>query len=361
MSKKKFRNRQFTQAPQSGQLIPAAPRLLPVMQDPSTLVEVPESFQALSDFFGKSRQANPFAIRLETFRRIERITSTPLISYVTRTHNVDQAMSPYIEDSDLVGFGDLINAVPDDSVDVFLVSNGGSAEASERIVRILRERFTRVRYIIPANAFSAATLMCFSGDEILMDAQGTLGPIDPQINGVPARAIMRAFETIEKRLKEEGPQALGAYLPLIQKYDLHILEICKSSQELSVELARTWLSKYMLKCEETDPKVGTVIDFFSSYDIHKSHGRSIDRNKARELGLSITYVETTPALGRLVRSLYNQYELWFDKTPFYKMFEDARGINWGRQMQRVVVQLPGVPSQQPTSPPDQSVTLIRTN
>ena len=66
--------------------------------------------------------------------------------------------------------------------------------------------------------------MCFSGDAILTLPEGTLGPIDPQLNGIPARAILRAFETLEERLAKEGPKALTAYVPLLQKYDLHLLE-----------------------------------------------------------------------------------------------------------------------------------------
>jgi hypothetical protein len=193
-----------------------------------------------------------------------------------------------------------------------------------------------------------------------MDLLATLGPIDPQINGVPARAIVRAFEAIEKRLIEEGPRALTAYMPLISKYDLHILEICKIAQELSKELARNWLSVFMLKCTEDDPLVIQAVDFFSNYDVHKSHGRSIDGEKAREMGLKVFNVEEMGELADLVRGLYNQYEIWFDKTSFYKMFEDARGINWGRQSQAVTVQFPllappglSQPTPQP-GPPERS-------
>lgn len=330
------------------------------MDDPSKLEKLPATYQALADYFGKLGEVNPFALRKETFLRIESVTGRPLICYVTRTHNVPQGMPAYIDDSDLTGFGDLTQSVQGEAVDIFIVSNGGSVEATERIARLLRESFKMVRFIVPANAYSAATLVCFCGDEIVMDLLATLGPIDPQINGVPARAILRAFETIEKRLKDEGPRALTAYMPLISKYDLHILEICKSAQDLSEELARNWLSTYMLKCAEDDPRVTKSVGFFSNYDIHKSHGRSIDRKKARELGLRVTNVEETEGLPGLVRSLYNQYELWFDRTPFYKVFENAWGINWGRQSQTVNVQLPvlvppGMPQPVPQpGPPERS-------
>ena len=185
------------------------------MDDPSKLNNLPVTYQALSDYFGKLGEANPFTLRKETFLRIEAITGRPLICYVTKTHNLPHGIPAYIDDSDLTGFGDLIQSVQGESVDIFIVSNGGSVEATERIVRLVRERFKMVRFIVPANAYSAATLICFSGDEIVMGSLATLGPIDPQINGVPARAILRAFETIEKRLKEKGPRALTAYIPLI--------------------------------------------------------------------------------------------------------------------------------------------------
>lgn len=310
------------------------------LRDPSGLARIPVTYQELNNYFAQFGQANPYPLRRETYLRIERITRRPLICYVAKTRNLVAGAPASIDDSDLTGFGDLVRSVPRKSVDVFLVSNGGSAEAAERIVRLLREHFTSVRFIIPANAYSAATLICFSGDQILMDAVATLGPIDPQIGGIPARAILRGFQAVTEVLKKEGPEALPAYMPLLSKYDLHTFEICRSAEELSKELAQNWLSTYMLKCPASDPRVVGAVEFFSNYDIHKSHGRPIDRGKARELNLRVENVERIKGLGDLVRSLYNQYELLFDKTAFVKMFEDARGINWGRQAPAVTLQLP---------------------
>jgi len=291
--------------------------------------EPPDSYQALSEYFTKTRGANPFTLRAETMRRIEKVTERPLICYVTKTLNLSPGIPVQIDDSDLVGISDLVRTSPGEKLDVLIISNGGSAEAAERIVRLLRAQYKEVRFIVPGNAFSAATLICFSGDSIAMTLEGTLGPIDPQINGVPARAILRAFETLEERLKNEGPKALPAYVPLLSRYDLHILEICKSAQNLSSELAARWLSEYMLRCEETDEKVVKAVGFFADYDVHKSHGRSIDRTRAAEM-LKIEKTEDI-GLDSLVRSLYLQYVFWFDQTAFYKNFECARGINWGRQ------------------------------
>lgn len=324
--------------------------------DPSKLDKLPVSYQEINDYYQGFKEGKPFDLRKETFLRIEAITGRPLICYVAKTSNVALGLPTAIDDSDLIGFTDMAHSVTGREVDVLIESNGGSAEAAERIVRLLRTRFDSVRFIIPANAYSAATLICFSGDSLLMSSIATFGPIDPQINGIPARAILRAFETLEERLAIEGPRALTAYVPLISKYDLHLLEICKSAGELSKELAERWLSQYMLKCTKDDARVTKIVDYFSSYDEHKSHARSIDRQKPRELGLTVESVEDTKGLEDLVRSIHNQYAFWFDKTAFIKMFEDARGICWGRQAQNVTVQMPiAIP------PPPQPGPPARTN
>lgn len=308
--------------------------------DPPTLGKLPVTYQELNNYLLPLGPVNLYTLRAETFKRIEFITGRPLVCYVAKTNNLGPEIPAHISDDDLTGFSDVASAAPGYEVDVFLASNGGSAETTERIVHLLREKFSSLRFIIASNAYSAATMMAFSGDQIIMDSLGTLGPIDPQINGIPARAILRAFEEVEKRLKEEGPAALTAYMPLLDKYDLHTLEICKSAQKLSEELAQQWLSKYSLKRDIEDGKVKSLVKYFADYDEHKSHGRSIGREKARELGLPVTYTEDVPGLFDLVRSLRNQYELFLDKTPFYKLFEDARGTNWGRQSISVTLQIP---------------------
>ena len=218
-----------------------------------------------------------FSVRLETFRRIEKSTNRPLLCYATNTLNVKAGTPVSIDDGDLIGFGDLIDSVSGNECDIFVISNGGSAEATERIVQRLRGRFDNVRFIVPSNAYSAATLMCFSGNKILMLPEGTLGPIDPQLNGTPARAILRSFENLEERLAKEGPQALTAYVPLLQKYDLHLLERCRSAQQLSEELAKTWLTEFAMT--GVDPKeIAAVVDYFGNWDLHKSHGREHKRH-----------------------------------------------------------------------------------
>jgi hypothetical protein len=63
---------------------------------------------------------------------------------------------------------------------VILQSPGGSAEGAESVVKLLRDRFTDVRFIVPIAAKSAATMLALSGNAVVMDTTSELGPTDPQ-------------------------------------------------------------------------------------------------------------------------------------------------------------------------------------
>lgn len=188
--------------------------------------DIAVTYAALDEWFARQTSFNPWLLRRETIRRIEGVTGRPLVCYVARTsnlHNRSVASLTSIDDQDIRGFNDLINAVPESesSCDVFVVSNGGRPETTERIVQLIRRRFDSVRFIVPSNAFSAATMMTFSGGE----------------------------------------------------------------------LAESWISEHMLKCKRDDPRVRDVVEFFSSAENHKTHGRSVSREKAMSVGLVVKCTE----------------------------------------------------------------------
>jgi hypothetical protein len=308
---------------------------------------IPVTYQDISTFVASRPGFNLFDLRKQTIEAIEKVTGNPLIAYVSKTSNVQAGTPVSIDDDDILGFSDLINSTQGDAIDVFIVSNGGSPVSAERIVKLLRGKFKKVRYLVAGNAYSAATIMCFGSDEIVMHSQGTLGPIDPQINGIPAYAILKSFEEVEERLKKEGPASLTAYMPLIAKYDLHLFNICRNAQKLSEELAKQYLNEFMfLPQPKTEAEIAAIVDFFMDHGLHKSHGRSIDRQVAELHGLKIVKPETTPPLDELMLSLFNQYQFFLVQSPFYKLFENVRGINWGRMNQQIQFPLPVMPQQQ---------------
>ena len=245
-----------------------------------------------------------------------------------------------IDLDDVDGFTDLVDSVANRSeVDVLLHSPGGSPEATERIVELLRTRFEKVCFLIPHSAYSAATMLALSGDEIVLHRSASLGPIDPQINGIPARALKRGFEKAKRALQEEGPEALPAYVPLIEKYSLELLEICEDYEQLSRELVTDWLSRYMFKGDETKQElVEKAVSFFSNYDNHRTHSRALTYNKIQDLGISISLADEM--LESLLWEAHILLNDFFNITPFVKIYENSKGVSWGRRFQAIVQQAP---------------------
>jgi hypothetical protein len=215
-------------------------------------------------------------------------------------------------------------------VDVLIHSPGGSPEATERIVTLLRRNFTDVTFLVPHSAYSAATMLVLSGDRVILHPAATLGPIDPQINGIPARALKRGFAKARQALKEEGPEALPAYVPLIEKYSLELLEICEDYEQLSKELVSLWLSTHMFKGDDAHKeKIEAAVTYFADYDTHRTHSRSLTYEKIQHLGLNVELANSE--LKNLMREAHILLSGFFGATPFIKVYENSEGLSWGRQ------------------------------
>jgi hypothetical protein len=290
------------------------------------------------------------ALRYACYKDIEQLRQRPLLVYAAKF--VDANLPPQapisIDLGDVDGFTELIGSIKakDKSVDVLIHSPGGRPDATERIVNLLRPRFTNVTFLVPHSAYSAATMLALSGDEVIMHPSAVLGPIDPQINGIPARSIKRGFDKIQQKIKEEGPEALPAYIPLIEKYSLELLELCEDSEKLSKELVTGWLSDHMLSSNEKSKKLDKAVDYLASYDTHLLHSRPLTIKKLSGLGLNVKTAEQE--LSDLLWEAYTLLDGFFNASPFVKIFESTNGISWGKQFAQV--QLVQPPQLTPTQP-----------
>ena len=293
--------------------------------------------------------ADLYALRRACYGDIEALRGHPLIVYAVKFPGAHPAAPISIDLTDVDGFTDLVGSIPDTEkkIDVILHSPGGSPEATERIVGLLRSRFTEVTFLIPHSAYSAATMLALSGNDIILHPSATLGPIDPQINGTPARSIRRGFDKVRELLKDEGPEALPAYIPLIEKHSLELLEICDDSLKLSKELACEWMREYMFGADEKkNEQIDEAVDYFSNYDEHKTHSRPLTLQKLGRFNLRITHAEQP--LRDLLREAHILINGFFSVTPFVKIYENSGGLSWGHQFQQLFV-----PQQQPHPPQQQ--------
>ncbi len=110
-----------------------------------------------------------------------------------------------IEDSERVLRA--IRMTPDDMpIDFIIHTPGGLALAATQIANALAKHRAKVRVIVPHYAMSGGTLIALAADEILMDENAVLGPVDPQIGQMPAASILRVLD--QKDVKDIDDQTL---------------------------------------------------------------------------------------------------------------------------------------------------------
>jgi len=205
-------------------------------------------------------------VRRNKYKLIKKLTGRPLLVYATAFHNnIKARVAPHllpIDLSDKDGFYEITRDIPNKEIDIFVHSPGGSAEATESIVKIIRNNFENVRFIITGAAKSAATMLVLSGDSILMDKAAELGPIDPQVRVrnrySPAGAIIEQFDKAAEELKKD-PSQLPVWLPILQEFAPSLLVECENFISLAKNLVTTWLTEYMLQGDKMAKKKAKII------------------------------------------------------------------------------------------------------
>jgi len=303
----------------------------------------------------KQTGALPFdAVRRKYLTLLRAKTGRDVILYATKWASPGASPNDIsITEEDIQGFMEVTHGLSGPTLDLIIYSPGGSSEVTEALVSYIRTKFDDVRAIIPQSAMSAATMLACSANKILMGKHSFLGPIDPQfiIGGllVPAQAILDQFE----KAKEEcqNPKLLGPWLPILSQYAPALLIQCDDAISLSSELLKEWMQRYMFSGDEDAlEKSKTISDYFANHKEHKSHGRHISREKAKELGLVIEDLENDPDLQNLVLSVFHATTHTFNSTSAVKIIENHLGKAFIKQQQTVAFQRPVPPGAIPPRP-----------
>lgn len=276
--------------------------------------------------------------RRDRLEEIERHTRIPLIVYATDFLDAQkvQACGGQVDINldDLQGFAEVTKDLPKGPLDVLLHSPGGSPEAAESIVQILRNRFNPIRFIIPVAAKSAATMIALSGNEILMPTSAELGPTDPQFplsDGtgrvvlVPAQALIDQFRQAQQEIFQNQAAAL-AWSPVLQRYGIGLFQMCLNAIALSKELVVRWLTDYMFEgMSDAATKAQGIADYLVNHGEFKTHGRRINLGTLQSKGIKANDITSTdPTLAHLVERAWYAIQHTFGGTGAFKLFENSK-------------------------------------
>ena len=156
---------------------------------------------------------------------------------------------------------------PEQPIDIILHTPGGLVLAAEQIAKALVERKGKVTVFVPHYAMSGGTLIALAADEIVMDANAVLGPVDPQLGDMPAASIIRVVEA-------KGPKNVGDEF-------LMLADMAQKARNQVASFVAQVLMKHLP--EKQSLQVATVLT-----EGRWTHDFPIMVDGARQLGLKVS-------------------------------------------------------------------------
>ena len=236
-----------------------------------------------------------------------------------------------IDDDDRNGFMNALYGLEKSKgLDLVLHTPGGDFAATQAIVGYLYSFFAGdIRVIVPHTAMSAGTMIACSSKEIIMGRHSNLGPIDPQISGMPANEfvdlINQAMEDIQKHAN------INYWQMTLQKYPPTFFGMCNNAIKASKKVVKQWLERSMLK-DEDDEKIIDTVKYLSDYHSHLQHNTRLMIDDLRaNTALKIVNLEDNQEFQENILSLYHCYQIMAGYSNVSKLVENHNGVKFVKQ------------------------------
>jgi ClpP class serine protease len=228
--------------------------------------------------------------RVAAIRELEQKRGSRVILLIHRQESISLLGIPLsrfisIEDSEQV-----LRAIrltpPDVPIDMILHTPGGLVLATEQIARALIRHRAKVTVFIPHYAMSGGTMLAMAADEIVMDENAVLGPVDPQLGNMPAASVLKVLE--DKPISEIDDQTIVT------------ADIARKAIRQVQRFVRALLEDEVPNQKIKPENVERIIEALTTGQV--THDYPILVEEARELGLPIT--------AGLPREIYSLMELY---------------------------------------------------
>lgn len=275
-------------------------------------------------------------IRKKYIKQLASYTKRNVIVYYSGWLSKPGVVGVDINDFDMSGFMENVKRLDcSKGLDLILHTPGGNPMAAESIVKYLRIKFNNdIRIIVPHMAMSAGTMIACSGKEIIMGKHSSLGPVDPQLNGIPAYSVKKEFEEAKKDLAVD-PKNTPYWSLQLQKYPPGFLNAAIDSIELSSELVKEWLGTCMFDKNKDLDKIDKIVNGLNEHDNSKTHDRHFDIKFCKNLGLNIIALEDDSKLQDKVLSIHHAMMLTFNSSNAVKIIENS---DRGTMIQQSIMQ-----------------------
>lgn len=212
----------------------------------------------------------------------------------------------------------ILNPNREKSILLTLLSSGGTIESAYQISKLCRS-FTSSKFVvtIPRQAKSAATLLSLGADEIHMGSLSQLGPIDPQLGGLPALGVSQALKTLAQ-LSEQYPGSSDMFARYLRMaLTVEQIGYCERISESAVQ--------YATRLIETKPGLARKAETIARELVYeyKHHGFVIDADEAKK-HLGDHWIVTNSEEIQFAESVYRLYDL----VSLFLNIEQAKYMWW---------------------------------
>ena len=235
-----------------------------------------------------------------------------------------------ISDFDMNGFMAVIHGLKRDTgLDLILHTPGGGIEATRALVEYLYQMVGKdIRVIVPQLAMSAGTMIACSSREIILGKHSSLGPTDPQVNGVAALGVIEEIKDALEEIRTDPLKQL-IWQEVFRKYPPVFISNCKRSIEGTKQMVAGWLRDNMLsKSENPTAAADSVVNYLMNFRDTTDHGHHFLREACLSFGLNVTSLEKDQELQEKVLTVHHSYVASFARVKTIKFIENSNGASW---------------------------------
>jgi len=204
------------------------------------------------------------AARLRLMRELEKKRGSRVIALIHRQETMALLGFPIFRYINIEDSEEVLRAIKltDDEVpiDLILHTPGGLVLAAEQIAHALCRHPAKVTVFVPHYAMSGGTLISLAANEIVMDENAVLGPVDPQLGDQPAASILTVLEQkdvneIDDRtliLADVARKAVSQVRNTVREILSHNtrIEAAKADELAELLATGTWTHDYPITVEE---------------------------------------------------------------------------------------------------------------